>query len=192
MTGPDGVATLSDQPYPGPDSPSRRNARRFARGHEASGITRSIRNSQSLIQNTVVAGKNFTLLDDDDFNEDDGFLVPDGDEGESLTDPDLSLIHDRRDNGVCDNCAANAFGAAYVCPVYVGTTGDVVPFVLNVPTITGHTACRPANAGIGAGSALRPLARLVCARRAGRGPSVTGPRVVASADPPIAPPAPRL
>jgi hypothetical protein len=72
------------------------------------------------------AGKAFTLVDDDDFNLDDGTAL-DGDEGEDLPAPDLSLIQDS------DNPASNVFAPAYVRPVYDLPGEGAVGFVLNEP-----------------------------------------------------------
>ncbi len=76
----------------------------------------------------VEAEKNpFTLYDDDDFNRDDG-ANKDGDEGEDLPAPDISLIQDS------DDPAQNVYAPAYVRPTYDLGGDDSVPFVLNVAT----------------------------------------------------------
>jgi hypothetical protein len=56
------------------------------------------------------AGKHFTLVDDDDFNDNDD--EPDGDEGEDLTAPDRSWVQES------DDRAANVFAPAYIKPTY--------------------------------------------------------------------------
>lgn len=67
----------------------------------------------------------FTLVDDDDFNHDDfdyqnNEANPDGDNGEDVRAPNISLIRD-------------IFAYAYVSPEFdIGGNGDV-PFVLNSP-----------------------------------------------------------
>ena len=74
------------------------------------------------------AGAAFTIVDDDDFNNDDG-ASPDGDNGENVTPPITTLIQDS------DNAAANVFAPAYVRPAFdVGDGNDLVPFVLNSPS----------------------------------------------------------
>ncbi|HEY2919378.1 MAG TPA: hypothetical protein VGK77_10335 [Candidatus Binatia bacterium] len=61
-----------------------------------------------------------------------------GDEGENIPAPDLALIADSLDNGICDNSAANALGPAYVCPVFdLAGNEDFVPFTLNLADNTG-------------------------------------------------------
>lgn len=71
-------------------------------------------------------GKAFTLVDDDDFNLDDG-ANPDGDQGEDPPAPDLSLIQNS------DDPASNVFAPAYVRPVYDLPGEGAVSFVLNEP-----------------------------------------------------------
>lgn len=80
-----------------------------------------------VVQNTVVAGKLFEMVDDDDFNNDDG-TFKDGDQGENVIPPDVSLIQDS------DVLTQNVFARAYVRPKYdlVGND-EFVPFVLNTP-----------------------------------------------------------
>ena len=79
-----------------------------------------------IFQNAAVAGRAYVLVDDDDFNSDDGVAF-DGDAGENVTAPDTSLIQDS------DNAGLNVFAPAYVRPVYdIGDSNDLVPFVLNV------------------------------------------------------------
>ncbi len=69
----------------------------------------------------------FSLVDDDDFNSDDG-ANPDGDAGEDVTAPDTSLVQDS------DDGAKNVFAYAYVRPTYdVGDNNTNVRFVLNTP-----------------------------------------------------------
>ena len=68
-----------------------------------------------------------SLVDDDDFNENDG-SYPDGDDGEDVGAPDLSLVQDTFDG------ARNVFAYAYVIPKYdIGDSNHGVPFVLNTP-----------------------------------------------------------
>jgi hypothetical protein len=86
-----------------------------------------------------LSGRSFTLVDDDDFNNNDGTNLR-GDEGENISAPDLSLMADSLDNGVCDYSRPNVFGPAYVCPVYdLMGNDDFVPFVLNVTDYTPMT-----------------------------------------------------
>jgi hypothetical protein len=76
-------------------------------------------------------GRSFVLVDDDDFNGDDGTAY-DGDENENLFAPQLSYLNDSMDNGICDGSDRNVFGAAYICPVFdIGDNNDFVPFVVN-------------------------------------------------------------
>lgn len=84
-----------------------------------------------IVQNTDVAGKSFTLVDDDDFNNND---VPrDGDEitygeNEDVPFPFISLISSS------DSPADNVFAPAYVRPKYdIGDTNDSTTFFLNTP-----------------------------------------------------------
>jgi hypothetical protein len=77
-----------------------------------------------------VAGASFTMVDDDDLDNDDKL---DGDLGLNVPQPDLGLIGDSTDNGVCDYSKPNAFGPAYVCPVFDIGTDDFTTFFLNAP-----------------------------------------------------------
>jgi hypothetical protein len=87
---------------------------------------------QGLVNEKTAPGKSFTLVDDDDFNNDNGTNKT-GDQGENIPAPDLALVADSLDNGICDNSAANAFGPAYVCPVFdLAGNEDLVPFFLNI------------------------------------------------------------
>lgn len=82
-------------------------------------------------------GRSFVLVDDDDFNGNDGD-TPDGDANENVFAPSLTYVADGADNGICDGSAPNLYAAAYVCPVFdVGDNNDFVPFVLNVPNTAG-------------------------------------------------------
>jgi hypothetical protein len=95
----------------------------------------------AIVDATAVSGKAYVLVDDDDHNLDDGVLLLDGDEGENVRTPELTLITDGLDDGVCNNSALNPFGAAYVCPVFdVGDDNDFVPFVLNSPGTAAITS----------------------------------------------------
>lgn len=81
---------------------------------------------QGIVSSTAV-GKLFTLVDDDDFNSNDGALKV-GDDGENVTPPDTSLIQDS------DNPSLNVFAPGYVRPIYdLQGNDDFVPFVLNTP-----------------------------------------------------------
>lgn len=89
-----------------------------------------------IIEKSALAalGNAFTLVDDDDFNDNDGTAL-DGDEGESLPLPDTDLLQDS------DDPSANVFADAYVRPVYdVGNPSDQeAPFIGNsyeIPLIT--------------------------------------------------------
>jgi hypothetical protein len=83
-----------------------------------------------LLQSEAV-GHSFVLVDDDDFNGDDGTAL-DGDDNENLFAPQLTYLNDSQDNGICDGSDKNVFGVAYVCPVFdIGDNNDFVPFVLN-------------------------------------------------------------
>jgi hypothetical protein len=66
---------------------------------------------------TIFANTTFQMFDDDDFNDDDG-LFPgdgtlDGDAGEDIPEPDISLL-----TANSDDPNANVFASAYVRPVY--------------------------------------------------------------------------
>jgi hypothetical protein len=87
--------------------------------------TRNVLLVEGLLLDAAVAGRPFVLVDDDDFNDDDGG-TPDGDRGENVTAPDISLLEDS------DDPARNVFAPAYVRPIYdVGDDNDFVPFVAN-------------------------------------------------------------
>lgn len=74
---------------------------------------------------TIPSGVPYFLVDDDDFNGDDG-INRDGDNGENIPRPDTSRLQ------VSDNPNLNLFAPAYVRPIYdVGDNNDFVPFVLN-------------------------------------------------------------
>ncbi len=80
------------------------------------------------IINSVPNNTNYTLYDDDDFNNDDGTTL-NGDDGENVTSPDTSLIQDS------DTAAVNVFAAAYVRPTYdIGDNNSLVTFRLNMNT----------------------------------------------------------
>ncbi len=95
-----------------------------------------------IVQNADAAGKPFTLVDDDDFNSNDGANLR-GDEGEDVValGETFSPMADSLDNGICDYSAQNVFGPAYICPVYDGggnpanDTGNI-DFNLNVPNLS--------------------------------------------------------
>lgn len=82
----------------------------------------------------VTTGQNFTLYDDDNWNDSVGDL--NGDDGEDIATPDLGLLEDS--DSVCtnvynvDNC--NILAVAYVRPKYdiITGSGDNVPFDLNL------------------------------------------------------------
>jgi hypothetical protein len=94
---------------------------------------------QGLVDAKQASGKSFILVDDDDFNNDNGTNKT-GDQGENIPSPDLALMADSLDNGICDNSAANAFGPAYICPVFdLAGNDDFVPFKLNLPDKTTPT-----------------------------------------------------
>ena len=74
-----------------------------------------------------MVGYNFTLYDDDDFNDDDGSNL-DGDTGEDIPPPDMSFLQDS------DDPTINKLAPAYVRPTYdLAGEDDNVPFVLNTP-----------------------------------------------------------
>jgi hypothetical protein len=74
----------------------------------------------------------------DDFNSNNGTNKT-GDEGENIPAPDLALVADSLDNGICDNSAANAFGPAYICPEFnLLGNDDFVQFKLNLASETGQ------------------------------------------------------
>lgn len=87
---------------------------------------------EGTLQDSAVQGKSFKLVDDDDFNGDDGANL-DGDEGEQVTrlSDTLNLLKES------DLGSENVFAPAYIRPVYDGggkaanNTNDV-PFALNV------------------------------------------------------------
>lgn len=83
---------------------------------------------QGLVPVVPPTGTAFTIVDDDDFNSDDG-TNPDGDNGDNVTPAITTLLQDS------DTPAQNVFALAYVRPVYdVGDNNDFVSFVLNSPT----------------------------------------------------------
>lgn len=82
---------------------------------------------EGIVQDTAAAGKTFVLVDDDDFNNDDGAPNLDGDANEDVTAPDTSLIQES------DNPTQNVFAPAYVKPFYIGGNDDFVGFILNTP-----------------------------------------------------------
>jgi PKD repeat protein len=76
----------------------------------------------------IPVGTPFILVDDDDFNVNDGWNY-DGDDGENIPRPDTSYIQ------FSDNPNFNVFALAYVRPKYeIGDNNDFVPFVLNSPS----------------------------------------------------------
>ena len=87
-------------------------------------------NFQVVVNNlgaVVPANGAFTLVDDDDFNSDDGANL-DGDAGEDVTAPATTLVQDS------DDGTKNVFAFAYVRPTYdVGDNNTGVAFVLNTP-----------------------------------------------------------
>lgn len=83
---------------------------------------------QGLVPVVPPTGTAFTIVDDDDFNTDDG-ANPDGDNGENVTPAITTLLQDSDGPGI------NVFTPAYVRPVYdIGDNNDFVSFVLNSPT----------------------------------------------------------
>jgi hypothetical protein len=83
---------------------------------------------QGLVPVVPPTGTAFTIVDDDDFNSDDG-TNPDGDSGENVTPAITTLLQDSDAPGL------NVFAPAYVRPVYdIGDNNDFVSFVLNSPT----------------------------------------------------------
>ena len=74
---------------------------------------------------SLVTGLRFKLYDDDDFNQDDTLL--DGDEGELLPLPDMSLLANS------DDPAKNKLAAAFIRPTYDLAKG-FAPFVPNAPS----------------------------------------------------------
>src|SRR5262249_10860563 len=92
---------------------------RFERGRivfDSSTYFKVLRNDTSSItvQGRLTAafvGKVFQLFDDDDFNNNNGALL-DGDEGEDIPVPDMSLVQDSDDPKI------NVFAPAYIRPTY--------------------------------------------------------------------------
>lgn len=85
------------------------------------------------IINSVPHNTNYTLYDDDDFNNNNGTTLI-GDIGENVSAPDTSLIQDS------DSPALNVFAAAYVRPTYdIGDNNDLVSFKLNMDTTSATT-----------------------------------------------------
>ncbi|HEY9403355.1 MAG TPA: hypothetical protein VIQ24_11880 [Pyrinomonadaceae bacterium] len=83
---------------------------------------------QGLVPVVPPTGTAFTIVDDDDFNSDDG-TNRDGDSGENVTPAITTLLQDS------DTPAQNVFALAYVRPIYdIGDNNDFVSFVLNSPT----------------------------------------------------------
>lgn len=76
----------------------------------------------------IPVGTPFILVDDDDFNINDGWNY-DGDEGENIPRPDTTRLQ------FSDDPNLNVFAPAYIRPKYdVGDNNDFVPFVLNSPS----------------------------------------------------------
>jgi hypothetical protein len=82
---------------------------------------------------STAGGEVFTLYDDDDFNDDDPLL--NGDEGDNVPEPDLSLLQPT-DSACPDEISAancNVFAPAYIRPVYdLQDFLDEVTFSANV------------------------------------------------------------
>jgi hypothetical protein len=76
-----------------------------------------------------MTGWSFMLVDDDDFNANDAAL-PDGDLGEKLPFPDLSLLADS------DDPAQNKLAPAFVRPIYDLAGEGYAPFAANVSPAT--------------------------------------------------------
>lgn len=88
--------------------------------------TRNTVTVHGVVANAVAAGRSYELVDDDDFNTDDGTNL-DGDTGEDLPAPVTSLVMNS------DNPTENAFAPAYIRPIYdIGDNNDLVRFVANV------------------------------------------------------------
>ncbi|HLA94868.1 MAG TPA: hypothetical protein VK612_04045, partial [Pyrinomonadaceae bacterium] len=85
---------------------------------------------------TLSVPVNFTIYDDDDFNDDDGTNM-NGDAGENIDPPPHSLVENTDtpcpDSQSANNC--NVFAPAYVKPLYDLASSEV-PFVLNVNVST--------------------------------------------------------
>jgi len=80
---------------------------------------------QGTVADADVMNKQFTLVDDDDFNDNNGKNL-DGDMGEDLTAPNTDWVMDS------DDPAANVFAPAYVRPTYdLSNPTPKVPFILN-------------------------------------------------------------
>ena len=83
---------------------------------------------------TTAADGTFTLVDDDDFNADDGANL-DGDDTENVAFPNRSLLQPN-DDGACADGSCNVFSYAYVQPAYDIGGNNNVAFVLNTPDST--------------------------------------------------------
>jgi hypothetical protein len=80
------------------------------------------------IINTVPHNTNYSLYDDDDFNNSNGTTLI-GDDAENVTAPDTNLIQDS------DDPAINVFAAAYVRPKFdIGDNNSLVAFKVNTNT----------------------------------------------------------
>lgn len=74
----------------------------------------------------IADATNFRLYDDDDFNDDDGANL-NGDEGDNVSEPDLSLLSDN------DTPASNVFAPAYVRPkCCLSGSHEEIPFIANI------------------------------------------------------------
>lgn len=75
-----------------------------------------------------VSGMAYILFDDDDYNGDNGAVI-DGDTGEDIPPPPLTMIQSS------DNPSLNVYAPAYIRPIFdIGDNNNSVPFVLNNPT----------------------------------------------------------
>jgi hypothetical protein len=80
---------------------------------------------QGTVADADATNKHFTLVDDDDFNDNDGENLH-GDIGEDLTEPNTDWVMDS------DDPAANVFAPAYVRPTYdLSNPTPKAPFILN-------------------------------------------------------------
>jgi hypothetical protein len=93
---------------------------------------------EGVVADSDATGKHFTIVDDDDFNDDDGSQL-DGDIDEDVPAPHLDLVLES------DKSTENVFAPAYVRPTYdLSNDTPEVPFVLNFegdaknPTDTAH------------------------------------------------------
>lgn len=96
----------------------------------------------------TVSGWDYTIYDDDDFNRTDTTNL-DGDSGEDIPAPDMSLLQSSGD------ATSNMLAPAYILPTYdLNAESTNVPFVLNIPSML------PGDEDLGAGASVAGIRSL--------------------------------